>query len=165
MSLAQLDMDERQWAAARDKLRGAIRGFEADEVETGEVDALAMLALCEQALGDRAAGELAAARARKLREGITSRQEVYAVDIALAQFQASRTDQAPDKLLSLATDAEQRHFVAWALEARLTAWELLIAKGGAQSAAVLQTQLVAQAQRNGYGRVLKKLRMNERSRY
>ncbi len=50
MTLAQLDMDEQHWAAAREKLREASRGFAAAELRTGEADAQALLALCAQAL-------------------------------------------------------------------------------------------------------------------
>ena len=53
MTLAQLDMDERHWAAARDKLREASRGFAAAELRTGEADAQALLALCARRLGTR----------------------------------------------------------------------------------------------------------------
>ena len=43
MMLAQIDMDERHWAAGRDKLREASRAFAAAELRTGEADAQALL--------------------------------------------------------------------------------------------------------------------------
>jgi hypothetical protein len=46
MTLAQLDMDDSRWSAARERLRAAARGFAAAEEQTGEADAQAMLALC-----------------------------------------------------------------------------------------------------------------------
>jgi hypothetical protein len=58
-------------------------------------------------------------------------QEVYVVDIALAQI-GVRTDAVTvDKLLALAADAERRGFIPWALEARLAAWRLLQTQGAA----------------------------------
>jgi hypothetical protein len=137
--------------------RGASRGFEADEVETGEADAMAMLALCEQALGEGAQRERAAAQARKLRESITSRQEGYLVDIALAQLDVNQTGADVEKLLKLATDAEQRHFVAWALEARLAGWQILHAHGLSSAADTVRRQLEQEARHNGFGRILNRL--------
>jgi len=158
MTLAQLDMDEKHWAAARDKLREASRGFAAAELRTGEADAQALLALCAQALGDPAERDAAVDRARSLRQAITSRQEVYVVDIALAQLAAARPTggQGVDELLALATDAERRRFISWALEARLAAWRQLQSKGtGAPDA--LRTEIEKTARQGGFGRILRLL--------
>jgi hypothetical protein len=156
MMLAQLDMDEGHWAAGRDKLREASRGFAAAELRTGEADAQALLALCAQALGDTAERDAAVDRARTLRQAMTSRQEVYVVDIALAQI-GPRTDAViVEKLLALAADAERRQFVAWALEARLAAWRLLrTQRMGAADA--LRAEIAQTAQHHGFGRVLRLL--------
>jgi DNA-binding winged helix-turn-helix (wHTH) protein/TolB-like protein/Tfp pilus assembly protein PilF len=156
MMLAQLDMDERHWAAGRDKLREASRGFAAAELRTGEADAQAMLALCAQALGDGAERDAAVNRARTLRQAMTSRQEVYVVDIALAQIGARTDAVAVQKLLALAADAERRQFVPWALEARLAAWRLLQTQGmGAADA--LRAEIAQTAQHHGFGRILRLL--------
>jgi DNA-binding winged helix-turn-helix (wHTH) protein/TolB-like protein/Tfp pilus assembly protein PilF len=162
MMLAQLDMDETHWAAGRDKLREASRGFAAAELRTGEADAQALLALCAQALGDTAERDAAFDRARTLRQAMTSRQEVYVVDIALAQIGA-RTDAAnAQKLLTLATDAERRQFVPWALEARLAAWRLLQLRGtGAQDA--LRGEIEKTARQKGFGRILRLLQQPVRA--
>jgi eukaryotic-like serine/threonine-protein kinase len=161
MMLAQLDMDEKHWTAARDKLGEASRGFAAAELRTGEADAQAMLALCAQALGDKVGRDAAAERARTLRQAITSTQEVYVVDIALAQIGARTDAAAVEKLLALATDAERRRFVAWALEARLAAWRVLRAQGlGAGDA--LRAEIEKTARRHGFGRILKLLRQSIR---
>jgi DNA-binding winged helix-turn-helix (wHTH) protein/tetratricopeptide (TPR) repeat protein len=157
MSLAELDMDERQWMAAREQLLAASHGFAADDIETGEANAMAMLALCEQALGNRAGRDQAAGRARKLRETITSRQEVYLVDIALAQLESTRPGKQVHKLLELASDAAQRHFVAWALEARLAAWEMLHGQGNTAAAETLRARLDLEARRTGFGRIVNRL--------
>jgi DNA-binding winged helix-turn-helix (wHTH) protein/tetratricopeptide (TPR) repeat protein len=160
MMLAQLDMDDRQWRAARERLQQASRGFAAAEERTGEADAEAMLALCDQALGDVAARDRALGRARTLRQSITSRQEVFVVDIALARLgNPAHADSAADKLLALAADAERRHFIAWSLEAKLAAWELLHASSTDRAAAqALRAQIEKSAHEHGFGRVLKKLR-------
>jgi hypothetical protein len=156
MMLAQLDMDERRWAAGREKLREASRGFAAAELRTGEADAQALLALCAQALGDRADRDAAVDRARTLRQAMTSMQEVYVVDIALAQIGARTDAVSVQKLLGLAADAERRQFVPWALEARLAAWRLLqTQEAGAPDA--LRGEIEKTARRHGFGRILKLL--------
>jgi DNA-binding winged helix-turn-helix (wHTH) protein/tetratricopeptide (TPR) repeat protein len=164
MTLAQLDMDDEHWAAARDKLREASRGFAAAEIETGEADAQALLALCAQAMGNTTERDAAAARARKLRQAITSQQEVYIVDIALAQIAAtSPTDKtAIEKLLALAADAERRQFVSWALEAKLAAWRLLRTQGRG-SADTVRGEIEKTARKHGFGRILKLLRTPQRA--
>lgn len=159
MTLAQLDMDESQWAAARDKLHEVSRGFAAAELRTGEAEAQALLALCAQALGDRAGRDAAVDRARTLREAITSRQEVYGVDIALAQVGAAAHSEgtALDKLLALATDAERRHFIPWTLEARLAAWRLMQMKDTA-AANALRAEVERTARQYGFHRIVRLLR-------
>jgi DNA-binding winged helix-turn-helix (wHTH) protein/tetratricopeptide (TPR) repeat protein len=162
MMLAQLDMDDGQWRTARERLQQASRGFAAAEERTGEADAEAMLALCEQARGDVTERDRALGRARTLRQSITSRQEVYVVDIALDRLgdpaHADATA-AADKLLALAADAERRHFLAWSLEAKLAAWELLHASSTDRAAAqALRAQIEKSAHEHGFGRVLTKLR-------
>ncbi|HEV2701744.1 MAG TPA: transcriptional regulator [Steroidobacteraceae bacterium] len=158
MNLAQLDMDEGRWSGARDFLRRARAGFAAADEQTGEADASAMQALCDQALGDAAGGEEAATRARTLRRSITSRQEVYVVDIALARLGDAKAPRGatPQRLLALAADADRRHFLGWALEARLAAWELESAQGDA-AAEDLRREIEVSAGRHGYGRILRRL--------
>jgi hypothetical protein len=158
-ALAQLDMDEKHWADARAKLREASRGFAAAELRTGEADTQALLALCAQALGESAERDSAIERARVLRQAMTSRQEVYVVDIALAQLAAANaTDAAAgEKLLALATDAERRHFIPWALEARVAAWRILQARG-AGAAAALRAEIEKTARQHGFARILRLLR-------
>ena len=154
--LAQLDMDEKHWAAGRDKLREASRGFAAAELRTGEADAQALLALCAQALGDTAERDAAVDRARTLRQAMTSRQEVYVVDIALAQIGAPTDAATVQKLLALAADAERRQFVAWA-------WKRGSQPGGycKRKAWVRRTLCVREiektARHHGFGRILKLL--------
>jgi DNA-binding winged helix-turn-helix (wHTH) protein/tetratricopeptide (TPR) repeat protein len=158
MMLAQLDMDEGRWRTARERLQQASRGFAAAEERTGEADAEAMLALCAQGLGDATGRDRALERARTLRQSMTSRQEVYVVDIAMARLSnASHADpKAADRLLALAADAEQRHWLGWSLEAKLAAWELLRAQQ-ADGAPRLRGEIEGTARGHGFGRVVKLL--------
>ena len=157
--LAQLAMDRSEWAAARVLLEQASRGMAAAEAETGEADAQAMLALCDQALGLTAERDQARARARELRRAMTSRQEVYFVDIALARLPEARHAEpgAVAALLELAADAERRHFLCWSLEAKLAAWQLLQAQGPSARSTALRHELEGQARQYGYGRILRLL--------
>jgi len=158
MILAQLDMDGGRWRAAAERLRQASREFAAAEENTGEADADAMLALCDQSIGDTAGRDQSVKRARTLRESMTSRQEVYTVDIALALLAGeTRSDAAAvEKLQALATDAARRHWLGWSLEARFAAWELLRARG-AGTAAALRTDIDNTARAHGFGRIEKLL--------
>jgi DNA-binding winged helix-turn-helix (wHTH) protein/tetratricopeptide (TPR) repeat protein len=162
MMLAQLDMDEGRWGTAAEQLRRAVRGFAAAEERTGEADAQALLALCAQALGNTTERDQAAGQARKLRQSITSRQEVYGVDIAMARLAGETPARAAavQKLLALAADAGKRHWLGWALEAKVAAWELLRARGtdpaGANPAAAesLGREIRQTAREHGFGRIL-----------
>lgn len=158
MMLAQLAMDDAQWPAARALLIEASRDFAANEMPTGEADATAMLALCAQAQGDAAARDHAVARARKLRDSITSKQEVFFVDIALAEVAARQNGAGVGQLLEIADDAERRHFIAWAVEARLAALNVMQGRDeGTASAQALRVKLENDAQRDGFGRVLRRI--------
>jgi DNA-binding winged helix-turn-helix (wHTH) protein/tetratricopeptide (TPR) repeat protein len=163
--LAQLDMDAARWRPAAEQLRLASRAFAAAEVQTGEAGAQALLALCDQVLGDTAGRDQAAARARLLRQSMSTRQEVYVVDIALIRLAGeNHTDAAAvTRLLALATDAEQRHWLAWSLEAKLAAWEILRASDTG-AATTLRTQIETSARAHDFGRILKLLQRPVRAR-
>jgi tetratricopeptide (TPR) repeat protein len=161
MMLAQLDMDEGHCSASRARLQEASRGFAAAEERTGEANAEAMLALCAQALGDPAARDQALERARALRRSITSRQEVYLVDIVMTRL--SGDPKSADRLLAMAEDAGQRQWVSWALEAKLAAWELLHAQH-APGAEGLRREIEGTARRHGFGRILRLIQQAESGR-
>jgi hypothetical protein len=163
MMLAQLDMDERRWNEARARLLEAVQGFAAAEERTGEANAQAMLALCAQARGDARERDSALQKARELRQSITSRQEVYLVDITLMRLSPAAPAgeaAAVDRLLALASDAESRHFVGWALEARLAAWQLLQLHDPARASA-LRAEIEKTARAHDFGRILKMLQRPE----
>ena len=164
MMLAQLDMDDGEWPEAHAALIEVSQKFAAAELPTGEADATAMLALCAQAQGDIATRDEAVIRARKLRDSITSKQEVFLVDIALAEVAARQNGAEVGQLLDLADDAERRHFIPWAAEARLAALQVMQAQHetGA-SVHALRVKLDNDAQRDGFGRVLRRLHALEAS--
>jgi DNA-binding winged helix-turn-helix (wHTH) protein/tetratricopeptide (TPR) repeat protein len=160
MMLGQLDMDRGRYAEARGRLEHAREGFAAAEAKTGQADAEAMLAFCNQALGMPKERDEALGRARELRRAITSRQEVYAVDIALAALGSGSRGHvdAIRALEELATDAERRHWLAWSLESSLAAWRLARDSDDAQRAARLRERIESEARSHGFGRILALLR-------
>jgi tetratricopeptide (TPR) repeat protein len=126
LMLAQIDMESARCPQAIEKLNRVIVEFKAAEAKSGEANAEAMRAICQHQLGDTAARDAALARAKTLRRTVTSRQEVYFVDIAIAQLATvdSTPLEAIARLSALSTDAERRHWLGWSLEAKLAAWQL-----------------------------------------
>ena len=115
------------------------------------------LALCADALGDSAARDRAAARAKELRRGITERQEVFAVDFALAVLRARDGDaSAIADLRAMADDADHRHWLGWSLESRLAAFEALRQRHD-PAADALGAEVASSAQAHGFGWVLARL--------
>ena len=161
--LAQLDMDAGDCSAASQLLRQAARGFATAEVLTGEATAQALLALCAQSLGDTKERDLAAARARELRRSMTSLQEIYGVDIALAQLPQPAGENANqvERLTQIAAAAQDRHWVSWSLEAQLAAWEVQ-RRSDAKAALRLQREMETTAEKYGFGRIVNRLHRHER---
>jgi tetratricopeptide (TPR) repeat protein len=156
LELGQLDFDALRWASARDLLRRAAKVFALHETQTGEADAEALLALCDDALGDAVDRDRAIVRVRSLRTAITSKQEVYLVDIALAQLAVGSEERsaALARLRELAIDAQRRHFLTWSLEAKLAEWQMLRSQGDAAAAAKLRTDLEVEARKHGFRRII-----------
>jgi tetratricopeptide (TPR) repeat protein len=167
LELGQLEFDALRWASARDLLRRAARVFSMHETQTGEADAEALLALCADALGDAVDRDRAIARARSLRTAITSKQEVYFVDIALAQLAVGSEERsaALTRLRELAIDAQRRHFLAWSLEAKLAEWQILRSQGDGAAAARLRTDLEVEARKHGFRRIIALLGAPPRTRF
>jgi DNA-binding winged helix-turn-helix (wHTH) protein/TolB-like protein len=154
--LGQMEFESANWTEAARRLRLAAQGFAGMEAATGEADADALLAVCAEAAGDSVERDRALARTRTLRARITARQEVYYVDIALAQFDGTAHGEAAAHLRALALDAEQRHFMSWSLEAKLAQWRILTAHGSPEARA-LRVELERAARRHGFNRILKLL--------
>lgn len=160
--LAALDMQSRDWSAARDLLKPwAELGVTPDQQSartTVEAQANALIALCYQALGETAARDQAVARARELRNRITENRTRFVVDLALARLQGEtgHRQEAVAALKALATDADKRHWMASALEARLAAYRLP-AQADDLSAAALHDKIAATAKSHGFKWVLARL--------
>ena len=156
-TIAQIEMGRRQWAQARERLERAAQSFAKADVNTGAADSEALLALCADALGDDAARDRAAARAKELRRGINARQEVLVVDLALMVLRARDGDAgAIADLRAFADDAERRHWLGWALEARLAAVEALRQRHDPE-ADTLAAEVASVARARGFGWVLARL--------
>jgi tetratricopeptide (TPR) repeat protein len=154
--LGQMDFDAAQWAMAQEPLRRAAKAFAVVEARTGEADAEALMALCAQALKDPAERDRAVAKARELRTAITSKQEVYLVDIALARLASGgqQRSEAVAKLRELASDAERRHWIGWSLEAKLAEWQILKSEGSEAAASRARADLEATAHARGFNRII-----------
>lgn len=158
LTLAQIDMARHRWSEARARLEGAAEAFTKAEANTGAADAEAFLALTADALGDTAARDRAVARAKDLRRGINARQEVLAVDFALAVLRARAGEpKAIAELEALADDAEHRNWLGWALEYRLAAVETLRGEHRDVDADALAAEVAAKAHEKGFGWVLARL--------
>ncbi|HEV7489651.1 MAG TPA: tetratricopeptide repeat protein [Rhodanobacteraceae bacterium] len=157
LTLAQIAIGRRRFADARPRLERAAQISEKAEAHTGTANAEALLALCADALGDTSARDGAVARARELRRGITERQEVFAVDIALALIRAHAGDAgAVGDLRALAEDADRRQWLGWSLESRLAALDALRLQHD-PAAAALSAEIAKTAHEHGFGWVLTRL--------
>jgi DNA-binding winged helix-turn-helix (wHTH) protein/tetratricopeptide (TPR) repeat protein len=157
MMLAQLDLEESQSGKVCDRFRNAAEQFKAKDASTGEADADAELAICAARSGNTAERDRALARAKLLRAGITAKQEIYFVDIAVAQLADGPQQRAASisQLREIAADAGRRHWLAWSLEAKLAAWRLARIQGDAALSATLGNDLRNEARAHGFGRIVK----------
>jgi tetratricopeptide (TPR) repeat protein len=154
--LGQMNFDAAKWTTAQEFLRRAAKAFAVAEARTGEADAEALLALCAQALNEPAERARAEAKARELRTAITSQQEVYLVDIALARLASGgqQRNEAVVKLQELASDAQRRHWIGWALEAKLAEWQILKSEGSDAAASQVREELEVTARTRGFKRII-----------
>jgi hypothetical protein len=159
LTLGQIDLEGGRCATALPRLTQAIDEFGKFESHTGQAEAEAFSALCYQQLHDAPRRDAALARARALRAAITSRLEVYTVEIVSAQlgFSDGRHRDAMAQLNALAADAAHRHWLRWSLEARLAAWQLAQAHGERRAAALLAESLAKTAAQHHMGRILKRI--------
>jgi DNA-binding winged helix-turn-helix (wHTH) protein/tetratricopeptide (TPR) repeat protein len=158
LSLGQLAMGRGDCKAAIGHLTQAVDASVRGELVTGEAVAQSQIALCQSDLGHTSERDHAAERTRELRSRITERQEVFAVDIAQADLRGrmGETAAAVSTLRDLAADADQRQWLVWALESRLTAVELL-ERSHDPAAAGLRAEVESTARRHGFKWVLARL--------
>ena len=164
MEIGQLDLEESHIAEACNRLKHAAQLFAAIEASTGEADSEALLAICADRLGDPILEAKAVDRVRELRRKITARQEIYFVDIALAQLAKEPQQRAAAiaQLREIAADAERRHWITWSLEAKLAAWRLATTAGDETLGATLARDLRSTATSHGLGRILLLMRATKR---
>jgi hypothetical protein len=160
LMLAQIDMEQMQCGKGLVTLGLAVQEFAQIEATTGQAEAEALRAACYQQIGDPRERDAALARAQTLRAAITSRLEIYIVDIVSAQlgFADGRYRDAIARLNALAVDAAQRHWLRWSLEARLAAWQLAQTNGDRKSAKRLRKDLEETARKHNMGRILARIR-------
>jgi hypothetical protein len=154
--LAQIDLEHGHCETALVRLGKAVAGFAQTETKTGQAEAEALRAACYQQIGDFSQRDAALTRAHALRTAITSRLEIYIVDIVSAQlgFAEGRHSDAIAKLNAIAVDAAQRHWLRWSLEAQLAAWQLAQINRDQTSATRLRKDLEKSARDHNMGRIL-----------
>lgn|GEM_PF-1044983 len=138
--------------AATEQFRHAIDAAANAQLATGEAVAQGLYALAAEQAGDTAARDHAIARASELRSRINQRQEIFMVDIALAQLRTTRGTPADGiaRLRALAADAQRRGWLAWSLEAQLALVQGLVACGDVRDADALRASLDASAKAHGF---------------
>jgi tetratricopeptide (TPR) repeat protein len=153
--IGQIEYDAGHYDKAQEHLRRALEGYKGAQADTGEANAEALLALCAQMLKEPAERDRAAAHARGLRTTISSQQEIYVVDIALARLASpEQRGAAVDKLEKLAKDAEARHWIGWSLESKFAKWQILMGLGRNPEAAETRADLERTARALGFKRIL-----------
>jgi tetratricopeptide (TPR) repeat protein len=157
--LAQIDMEQGHCEKALIGLGKAVAEFAQTETKTGEAEAEALRATCYQQIGDSRQRDASLAKAQMLRTAITSRLEIYIVDIVSAQlgFTEGRHSDAIAKLNAIAVDAAHRHWLRWSLEAQLAAWQLAQSNRDPTSATGLRKDLERAARTHNMGRILARI--------
>jgi serine/threonine-protein kinase len=157
ITLARIEIARESWGKAAALLVDAIERLRTREDVAGEGTAQAFAALVYSAQDKSAERDQAAGKARALRARITTRQNAFPIDIALAQLPNSDTHGQVSELLALAADAEGRQWLAQSLEAKFAAWQILERNHDA-SAPHLREQILAVADEHGFGWLQARLR-------
>ncbi|MBS0212674.1 MAG: tetratricopeptide repeat protein [Proteobacteria bacterium] len=159
LELGQIAMGRQQWNVARDWLRKSLAGWTAQQETAGIANTSALLALCAVELGDKAGRDQMYAHGMDLRAKVTMQQEVFVMDMALAELRADmgKFDQALPALRQLADDATKRRWVGFAFEARLAMQRVLDRGPDRAVANTARTALAADARKAGFGWVGQRL--------
>jgi serine/threonine-protein kinase len=157
--LAGIDIDRGDYAQACARLQHVVNTLASGEAITIEALTQALLARCHAALQQGEPRDEATRRARELRSRINARGEAIMVDIALAELRgfAGERDAAVDTLRGLAQDTENRHWLAYSLEAQLAELRLLERPPVARDAAELRRRITSTADQHGFGGILLRL--------
>jgi tetratricopeptide (TPR) repeat protein len=154
----QIAMGGGEWAKAAGFLESAKKEYAQGDLRTGEAIAASLMSLCYSAIGRTAERDAAVKRASELRSAMTERQEVMQVDVALAELpgEIGQGGAAISQLESIATDARQRLWPGWALEAELAELHVFRKTGDMSRAAALRAQIAEEARRRGFGWILQR---------
>ncbi len=157
--IAQMMLGGGDFTAALAPLRAALEVSRKAELVTGEAIAQGQLALAYAGLGREDERDRAAQRAKELRNRITEQQEVFALDIALAQLRgdAGQVEGAVATLRDLGGQADRRDWIAWSLECRLATWQLLEQRHD-PAAGPLRRALSADATAHGFKWIVARLK-------
>jgi len=155
LSLAKIDLADGRYAQACERLAPAIEEFARGESIGNEAQAQVYMAQCLDALGRSEERDRAVERALQLRSRITSRRDVFDVDVGLAQaaVASGKRAQGVARLKELARDAAARHWLASSLEAQLALVQAL-QRGSDPAAAAARGSLVETARQHGFRWVL-----------
>ena len=114
------------------------------------------MAQCLDALGRSEERDRAVERALQLRSRITSRRDVFDVDVGLAQaaVASGKRAQGIARLKELARDAAARHWLASSLEAQLALVQALQRSSDPVATATARGSLIETARQHGFRWVL-----------
>lgn len=162
--LGQIALGRHDWVAARGFLRQSLQGWTNSQEPAGQAVSQGLLALSYDALGNTVERDRAIAQSRELRSRINSRAEMLPLDIALAQLQGRIEDRtaAIAALAKLANDANERHWVGMAFEAKLAALRLQQGEGNGRAEKVARDALTARAKKSGFRWILQRIALMER---
>jgi tetratricopeptide (TPR) repeat protein len=154
----QIAMGEGKWAKAAGFLESAKKEYAQGDLRTGEAVAASLLSLCYSAVGRTTERDAAVKRASELRGAMTERQELMQVDVTLAELrgETGQGGVAISQLESIATDARQRLWPGWALEAELAELRVLRKTGQTSRAAALRPKIADEARHLGFGWILQR---------
>ena len=155
LTFGQIAMGEGRLADAAGLIRQAGLEYKQGEMTTGEAVATSLLALCDDGLGDAKGRDSAIAQATALRMRVTEKEEVFQVDVAQAALRGGKDGVAA--LQALASDASQRHWPGWVLEAELLEVALLRKSGDTGRADSVARTIEQQSHQMGFGWTLQRL--------
>ena len=157
--LGQIALGRHDWVVARDFLKQSLHGWADSQQPSGQAVSLGLLAISYDAVGNTVERDRAVAQARELRSRVNSREEVFPLDISLAELQGRTGDgtAAIITLNALAKDASNRHWVGMALEANLAALRLQRRDGNPAAGKDARDALTANASKHGFRWVLQRM--------
>jgi len=156
MNLALMDMDAELWSDAERHLDSAREQYVNAQAIHGEALVASLAALCYEKLRLPARRDGALARAVELRNRITLRQTGLLLDAQIARVrgESGERESSIGALHGFAQDAEQRNWIALALEFRLAELRLSESSGDHARTQSLRSNLRDAAKRLGFGWLL-----------